>query len=46
MENVLIAGKNVTLRPLEKNELRDLFADALINYSFYDAKFLDNIFCC
>lgn len=44
MENVLIAGKNVTLRPLEKNELRGLFADALINYSFYDAKFLDNIF--
>ena len=44
MENVLIAGKNVTLRPLEKNELRGLFADALINYSFYYAKFLDNIF--
>lgn len=44
MENVIVTGKVLALRPLERSELKGVYSDAIVSFVFYEAIFLDNKF--
>lgn len=44
MNDIGIAGKRLPLRALKKSELRGVFTDALIGYSFFSVEFQGNPF--
>lgn len=39
LEHIIIAGQQIELTPLCKDELRGVFIDAVLGYSFYKATF-------
>ena len=39
MGNVIVAGQSILLRPLEKVELKGIYADAKVNFDFYETDF-------
>lgn len=43
-KSVTIAGKTLPLRLMERNELRGVFTDALLSFSFYDVEYMGNRF--
>lgn len=44
MNAIIIVGKEIPLRPLDRSELKGIYIDALVGYSFYEAAFQDNFF--
>lgn len=44
MKEVIVAGKVLLLRLMDKSELKGIFVDALLGYSFYEAIFQENHF--
>lgn len=45
VEHIIIAGQQIELIPLRKDELRGVFVDAVLGYSFYKANFNGQRFC-
>lgn len=43
-KTVTIAGKVLALRPMERDELKGVFTDALLMFSFYAVKYMGNDF--
>lgn len=43
-KTVTIAGKALALRPMERNELKGMFTDALLTFSFYAVEYMGNDF--
>lgn len=44
MKEVIVAGKMLSLRLLDRSELKGVFVDAILGYSFYEANFQENRF--
>ena len=44
LKEVIIAGQSISLRILNRNELKGIYTDALIRYTFYEAAFQGNRF--
>lgn len=44
MNTIIIAGKEILLRLLDKSELKGIYIDAMVGYSFYEAAFQGNFF--
>lgn len=45
MEQIVIAGQQIGLTPMSKDELKGVFIDAILGYDFYKADFNGQRFC-
>lgn len=45
MEQIVIAGQQIGLTPMGKDELKGVFIDAILGYDFYKADFNGQCFC-